>query len=144
MAYCTVADIEKMIPAEAIIQLTDDEGANSVNTGRVNEAITQSDAEIDSYCATRGYVVPFSPIPDIVKKMSVDIAIYNLYSRRVEQIPETRAERYKNAMRQLEGIAKGAITLGEVPEPEQVSGGFVKTNKSYNDRIFTSDTLKEF
>ena len=143
MAYSTLTDIKKLIPEETIIQLTDDEGTGSIDQTRVDEAIAQADAEIDSYCGSR-YTVPFTTIPDIVKKISVDIAIYNLYSRRVEEIPGTRAERYKNAIRQLEGIAKGLISIGEQPEPAAPSQGGVETNKTDDDRTFTKDKLEGF
>ena len=142
MSYSTLTDMKKLIPETAIIQLTDDENTGSVNQARVDEAIAQADAEIDSYCGGR-YTVPFTTVPDIVKKISVDIAIYNLYSRRVEEIPETRAERYKNAMRQLEGIASGKITVGE-PEADVPESGGVKTNTTADDRIFTKDKLTNF
>jgi len=143
MAYSTLTDIKKLIPEEAVIQLTDDEDAGLVNQARVDEAIAQADAEINSYCAAN-YTVPFTTVPAVIKKISVDIAIYNLYSRRVEQIPETRAERYKNAIRQLEGISKGAITLGIDPAPEAVSEGGIKTNKTEDDRTFTKDSMEGF
>src|SRR3990167_2072302 len=142
MPYSTLTDMKKLIPETAIIQLTDDENTGSSDLARVDEAIAQSDAEIDSYCGGR-YTVPFTTVPDIVKKISVDIAIYNLYSRRVEEIPETRAERYKNAMRQLEGIASGKITIGE-PDADVPESGGVKTNTTADDRIFTKDKLSGF
>jgi len=143
MAYCTLEDIKKLLPEEIIIQLTDDENQGVVNQARVDEAIAQADAEIDSYCGSK-YSVPFSTVPDIVKKISVDIAIYNLYSRKVEEIPATRAERYKNAIRQLEGIAKGIISIGEDPEPPRPSEGGSEVNKTTNDRVFTRDKLEGF
>ena len=145
--YSTLADIKKLIPEETIIQLTfdgtEDPNANppvvaAIDEAKVTEAIASADAEIDSYCASN-YTVPFSPVPGIIKKLSVDITIYNLYSRKVEDIPETRAERYKNAIRQLEGIAKGLITLGD-DEGAAEEGG-VETNKTEDDRIFTKDKL---
>mgnify|MGYP001585036095 CR=1 FL=1 len=141
--YSTLTDIKKLIPETAIIQLTDDENAGVVNQTRVDEAIAQADAEIDSYCGGK-YSVPFATVPDIVKKISVDIAIYNLYSRRVEEMPETRSDRYKNAIRQLEGIAKGNISIGEATEPTPATQGGPKTNKADSDRIFTKDTLNGF
>ena len=143
MPYSTVDDIKKLIPEEVLIQLTDDEDLGVINQTRVDEAIAQADAEIDSYCGSR-YSVPFSTVPDIVKKISVDIAIYNLYSRRLEEIPPTRAERYKNAIRQLEGIAKGIISIGEDPEPATPSQGGAETNKTTSDRIFTRDKMEGF
>lgn len=140
--YSALTDIKKLIPETAIIQLTDDENAGTVNEARVNEAIAQADAEIDSYCGGR-YTVPFTTVPDIAKKISVDIAIYNLYSRRVEEIPETRSERYKNAIRQLGDIAKGNISIGEPAADVPESGG-VEINTTTDDRVFTKDSLSGF
>ena len=142
MAYSTLTDIKKLIPEGSIIQLTDDENLGAVNQARVDEAIAQADAEIDSYCGSK-YTVPFTTVPDIVKKISVDIAIYNLYSRRVEEIPETRADRYKNAIRQLEGIAKGLISIGESITPPAETGG-PEANKTDDDRTFTKDNLGNY
>lgn len=143
MPYSTLTDIKKLISEVTVNQLTDDEDTGAVVESRVTEAIAQADAEINSYCGGR-YTVPFSTVPDIVKKISVDIAIYNLYSRKVEEIPETRADRYKNAIRQLEGISKGIISIGESPEPAAISEGGVETNKTESDRTFAKDTLSGF
>lgn len=140
--YSTLTDLKKLIPETVIIQLTDDEDTGSVNQARVDEAIAQADAEIDSYCGGR-YTVPFTTVPDIARKISVDIAIYNLYSRKVEEIPETRSERYKNAIRQLGDIASGKITIGEAEADVPEVGG-VQTNTTAGDRIFTKDTLSNF
>ena len=93
MAYCTQDDIEKLLPEDTVDQLTDDEGTGAQVAARVSEAIAQADAEIDAWCGSR-YSIPFTTVPDIIKKCSVDIAIYNLYSRTQEGIPETRSERY--------------------------------------------------
>ena len=144
MAYSTQTDIEKMLPASDVVDLTDDEGTGAQVAARVSEAITQADAEIDSYCGGR-FTVPFTTVPDIVKKCSVDIAIYNLYSRRVESIPDTRSERYRNAIRQLEGIAKGIISIGEDPEPTASTGAsYAECNKTESDRIFTMTKMRGF
>ena len=142
MSYSNLTDIEKLLPETAIIQLTDDENIGTANETRVNESIAQADAEIDSYCGGR-YTVPFAAVPDIVKKISVDIAISNLYSRRVEEIPETRAERYKNAIRQLGDIASGRISIGE-PGSIVTEAGGVQTNTTMDDRVFTKGTMVSF
>lgn len=143
MAYSTLADIKKAVPEEVLVQLTDDEGFGDVDQGRVDEAIASADEEINSYCGER-YSVPFTTVPGIVKKISVDIAVYNLYSRKVEEAPDIRKERYKSAIRQLEGIAKGTISLGVDPAPSAPSEGGPETNKTDDDRIFTRDKLKGF
>lgn len=144
MAYSTLQDIKKAIPEDTLMQLTDDEGTGSVNASRVAEAIASADATIDSYCASR-YAVPFGTVPAVVKKISVDLAIYDLYSRRVEEIPAARADRYKNAIRLLEGIAKGAITLGLDPAPEaSADASTPECTKTEDDRIVTRTNMEGY
>lgn len=143
MPYSTVDDIKKMLPEELIVQLTDDEATGAINQARADEAIAQADAEIDSYCGER-YGVPLSPVPEIVRKLSVDIAIYNLYSRLVKDMPEVRAERYRSAIRQLEAIAKGNISLGVDSEPKASKSGRAETNKAEDENVFSREKLKGF
>lgn len=143
MGYCTLADIEKAVPEETVVQLTDDEGLGVVDQARVDEAIDQADAEIDAYCAAR-YKTPFSTVPDVVKKLSADIAVYNIYSRKMEDIPAARSERYKNAVRMLEGISKGTVSLGEDPAPEASTEGQQTADITGADRTFSRDKLEDF
>lgn len=143
MAYCTKTDIEKLLPSSVVTQLTDDEGDGTKINERVAEAIASADSEIDTYCG-QVFTVPFAVVPDVIKKASVDIAIYHLYSRRVEQMPETRRDRYKDAIALLTKIAEGKISIGEQPEPASPSDGGVQTNKTSSNRIFTTDSLSGF
>lgn len=128
MAYSTVDDIVKLIPESTLVELTDDGATGSVDEAVAAEAISQADAEIDSYCGGR-YGVPLSPAPELVRKLSADIAIYHLYSRRVAQMPEARRDRYRDAVRLLESIARGTVTLGaaasaaDVTETNRTDGG---------------------
>jgi phage gp36-like protein len=143
MPYSTLEDIRKLMPEEVLVQLTDDEATGSVNQARVDEAIAQADAEVDSYCGGR-YSVPFGTVPDVVRKLSVDIAAYNLYSRRVDEVPESRAERYRDAVRQLEGIARGLISLGVDPAPPSPSETGAETNRAADGNVFTREKLEGF
>ena len=140
MAYCTQTDLEHALPEGNLIALTDDEGAGDVVAERVTEAIASADAEIDGYCAGL-YSVPFATVPALIKKCSVDIAIYNLYSRTMEQIPDTRAARYKDAVHLLEKIAEGLI---ELPPDAAAVGSVHEVSFSGPGRLFTRDKLKGF
>jgi len=143
MPYCTLTDIKKLIPEERLVQLTDDEGVGVVNEARVDEAIAQADMEINAYLGGR-YTVPFSsPVPDIVRKLSMDMAIYHLYSRKLEEIPQTRKDRYDGAIRILKGITEGKISIGEATEPAGESDS-AQVSTSEDDRIFTRDKLSGF
>lgn len=144
MAYSNVDDIKKFLPEDALVQLTDDEGLGSVNQARVEEAINQADAEINSYIGGR-YGVPLSAVPDAVRKLSVDIAVYNLYSRTVQELPEARKERYRNAVRQLEGMSKGLVSLGVNLAPSvQADAVGAETSTETDGRVFDRDKLKGF
>lgn len=143
MAYCELNDIKKMIPETALIQLTDDTGTGVASQDAVNEAIAQADAEINAYCGAK-YSVPFTTVPDVIRKASVDMAIYNLYSRRAEEIPQTRADRYKNVVRLLENISRGTISIGIDPEPAEKSEGASESNRPLCERVFNRDKLRGF
>lgn len=153
MAYCTLDDISKLLPEETIIQLTDDENlkpsaielANTEHApiiARIDEAIEHADAEIDGYCAVK-YSVPLSPVPAVVNKLSVELAIYYLHSRR--SVPEKIEKRYDKAVARLKDVARGLLTLGVDPEPAaSTAADSAQANKKTSDRVFTCDSLKGF
>jgi len=134
MAYCTKTDILEQLEEDVLIQLTDDEDAGIVDDDKVTRAIVDADAEIDSYCGTK-YDVPFTTAPAMIRKMSVDITIYNLYARR-RGAPEDRKERYDDAISFLKDISKGIASLGgDGPSADDDSGPEATTVKS--DRVFS-------
>jgi len=141
MAYSTKSDILEQLDEETLIQLTDDDGQGLVDDDKVTRAIADADATVDAYCQGR-YSVPIDPVPDKVRQVSVDLAIYNLYSRRDDTAPETRKDRNKEAIRFLEKVADGKIDLGSAAPAPETTGDAVDID--YNDRIFTRDKLKGF
>lgn len=143
MSYSSLSDIKKLIPEETIVQLTDDGAIGSIDEAVVNEAIAQADAEIDSYCGGR-YKVPLSPAPNVARKLSADIAIHTLYSRRSDVIPQARLERYRSAVGLLEGISKGTISLGIDPAPPASADNRAETNVEADRNVFSRDSLEGF
>jgi len=140
MPYALQADILEQLDEDILVQLTDDADAGSVDDDMVTRAIADADAEIDGYCGKR-YSVPFSTVPAIIRKFSVDIAIYNLYARR-KGAPDDRKDRYSNAVKFLANVAKGLISLGENdPDSTPASAAPEIDNE---DRIFTRTTMEDF
>ena len=135
MAYCDQDDLENQLSEEELIELTDDAGSGSVDATVLARAIADADAEIDSYCSIV-YSVPFSTVPDIIRKVSVDISIYNLYSRRQFVVPEERKDRYERAVQFLADVAKGMASLGG-DAPSQSDSGLPESTTSKDDRIYT-------
>ena len=141
MPYCTQDDILQQLDEDTLVQLTDDVGIGSVDADVVTRAISDADATIDAYCQGR-YSVPLDPVPGMIRKISVDISIYNLYSRRVDEVPDSRLERYKNAIRFLEKVAAGQISLGAAAPAPETTGNSVDIDQA--DRIFTRDKMEGF
>jgi phage gp36-like protein len=143
MAYCTLADIKDQLEEAILIQLTDDDETDAVDEDRVERAISDADQEIDGYVGSR-HTVPLDPVPPIVRKLSVDVSIYNLYSRR-NNVPELRSERYKNAVRFLEQVAVGKISLGASdPEGSPPRSDAPELSVDNPERLFTRDSMEGF
>jgi len=135
MPYSTQTDLEKHISLADLVQFTDDDNDGNPDTGIISEAISGGDGVIDSYINAR-YTLPLATVPDVVKGISIDLALYNIRRRRPGKIEELFETRYKNAMGFLKDIGKGTASLGIDPEP---SGGSqqVKTGRKASDRTFT-------
>lgn len=129
-SYITKTDIIEAIPQDLLIQLTDDEGLGSVNDSRVDAAIEDAEGEVNGYLSTR-YSTPLSPAPAAVKKFTVDIAVYNLFARRLGA-PEDKETRYRNAIKFFENASKGLVSLGaDAPEPENSSVDFRSGTRAF-------------
>lgn len=138
MAYCTQDDILEQISEETLIQLTDDDNVGEVDADKVARVIANADAEINSYCGMK-YRVPFTIVPPMIRAASVDIAIYNLRSRRMGA-SDTEKERYRERISWLKDVAKGIATLGE-NDPDGVPTEVQAPEISCNGRIFSRETM---
>jgi len=135
MAYCTQADIEEQISAQELTELTDDQDLGEVDQGVLARAIADADAQVDALCGLR-FPVPFSPVPVLVRKASVDLALYHLHARRGGAASAERLRRYQAALDLLEKAAQGLASLGgDSPAPVPDSGPGATTDPG--DRVFT-------
>ena len=137
--YATLDDLQKQLPEDLLIQLTDDVGTGVIDTAVTDSALESADVEIDGYLGER-YTLPLNPVPAIITKQAVDIAVYNLYARR-QGPPEHWQKRYDNVIRFLGSVVKGDISLG-VGDPEGAVEDIAQV--SAQDRVFSRDTLKNF
>ena len=137
MSYCVQSDLLNRISEAALIQLTDKTESDEIDTVAVARAIADADAEIDGYCGSR-HTLPFSPVPVMIRKISVDVAIYNLYGLNPTlTVPEDIKKRYDNATRFLRDVAKGAVSLGADAPPEPADG-LPQATRDKTDRIFST------
>jgi phage gp36-like protein len=144
MNYCTIDDLQKIVPEQDLIELTDDMiPAESVITANVDKAIADAGEMIDGYLRSR-YSLPLTPAPGLINTLACDIAVYRLYARRVKLTPpEGVTERYKNALKLLGQIQKGEISLGAGSSPtSEASNDSVSVSAA--DRLFTRQTMEKY
>jgi phage gp36-like protein len=143
MGYCTLTDMEKLLPSSMLINLsTDTSGATVADTANIAEAIDQADREIDAYLLIAKYSVPMSPIPPLVTNLSTKMAIWNLHLRKYFDNPQWR-ETYKGCLKLLERIAEGKLSLGQEVDgiTQEGSGGHAISSRQQK---FTEAFMEQF
>ncbi len=115
MGYCSLADLQLAIPQQTLIWLSnDDPAAVAMNQAVVDEGLRQAQELVDAHLRGR-YNLPLSPVPSVVKDMTVNLARYWLYARRPEgsDLPDAVTRTYKAALKMLEQIRDGMLTIGD-------------------------------
>ena len=140
--YCTPEDIEKQVSTHTLIQLTNDNPDQvTVDTVVCEEALIYSSTLIDGYLRGK-YTIPLNNHFPLLRIIAIDLSIYRLYSRRIyTDIPESVAQAYKNAIKTLEDLKKGIITLQTEEETNIRTSGEYRTNKTELDRLFNKRVM---
>jgi phage gp36-like protein len=145
MAYSSDSDLLKEMSTLELAVLTGDTTGTTVNTTRTSNARENADALINSYLHQR-YTVPFaSPVDAIIKKLSVDLTIANLYESAYSKtvVPSTVLYRRQNAIKLLQDIQEGNVSVMSL-----ASGSITPTpifsNKSNVERTFPDSVLDAF
>ena len=141
--YHSLSDlVPAYLPELDLVQLTNDDGGESVDTDVYEGQRAKADGEIDGYLGHR-YTVPLSSVPELVSDLSARLTVYRLYRRRYPtDTPESVVKDYQMAVRLLRDLAKGIPTLGvqPVPSPNTERTGRVVTHSS----VFSRSSLRGF
>ena len=142
--YCTAEDLEIQLGKEPLIQLTNDNcEQNFIDAVVCEEAILYSSTLIDGYLRGR-YNLPLNTQFPLLRVVAMDLSTYRLYSRRImTEIPEVVCDAYKNAIKTLENLQKGIITL-ETQDNQTLQNGEYRSNKTELDRLFNKGRLSEY
>ncbi len=107
--YAELADVYLLLDEDTLITLTDDEGMEAVNPGRVEAALTAASETIDSYLPDE-YVIPLDPVPARITTICCQIGGYLLHVRR-DMVSDIWQTQYNDAIRWLEKVQAGEIEL---------------------------------
>jgi phage gp36-like protein len=133
MGYCEIEDVKAIMTEEDLKFYTNSDE-------EVLSAIEDASAEIDAYLTGR-FEVPLKKVPAIIKKICADITVWNLVSRKQRtEAPQVILERYKAAVKLLEKLAKGEITLAvERPHVTSFRGRVYSPSQ-----VFTRESMEGF
>lgn len=146
MAYATVAEFKAGMSQDDLLRLTDFEGdTDTVNDSRIQAALDDASAVIDSYIAKPLGGRVLNPVPRILNVVCRDLALYRLYinighGTGNESVTGLRDD----ALRYLKSVAAGDVALGDgtgVPA-EATSPGVAMTDGP--DRLLTRDSLRGY
>ncbi len=141
MTYAVQQDLVDRFGAESLAQLTDRDTGQVIDADVLGRALSDADAEIDSYLAAR-YGLPLASVPGILVRIAADIARYRLFADRAT---EAVRKRYEDAVRDLKLISAGTIVIdGAVSAalaPAERGGAVVQRSP---DALFGSGTLASY
>jgi predicted phage terminase large subunit-like protein len=106
--YATATDLHARMQARLIAELSGSDDGEPVAV-RVDQALADAAAEIDSYLAAR-FAVPVAPVPGVLIRLACDIAIYRLFETARED-----ADRYGNTVH-VWGEQEGGSAGKEISE----------------------------
>jgi phage gp36-like protein len=110
--YATTADMVLAFGERECVSLTDRSFLGEIDAVVMTAKLQQASAEIDSYLSGR-YVTPWTDTPRVLVGRCCDIARYLLCGAGTQMTDEIRL-RYEDAIRYLERVADGRITLGKL------------------------------
>lgn len=143
MAYSDLSALQQRMPEQTLIDLSDDIGAGAIDQEVVDRAIADADTEIDSYLAGR-YPVPVEPVPALLQRLSLDLAVEIFYGRRPDlDMPEAVKAAARNARALLARIAAKDAHLPGVAEMD--NSGSVAAGAMFigSGRLFSREKLKD-
>jgi len=136
--YVTLAELIERFGETVLKQLADRDGDDAIDTDVTDRAIADAAALIDGYLKVR-YQLPLASVPPMLKPIAADIVFYHLHPHGA---PEEVRNRYRDAIRQLEGLAKGTLRL-DVDGAEPTAPGERPKVQSAT-RLFLRDDMEGF
>ena len=140
MAYASVADMVARFGDLEVIELTDRSHSGQIDEAVAKIALEDATAEIDAYLGR--FRRPFYDVPPILKRLCCDIARYRLLGADAQETEPAR-NRYRDAIRLLEQVRDGKMTLGLDTAQQPVgTGATIKINNGR--RMFAPGSLDDY
>jgi phage gp36-like protein len=137
--YAIQADLENRFGAEELAQRSDRINGSVIDVAVIDRALSDAEAEINAYLASR-YQLPLASTPPVLVRLACDIALYRL----CDVPPDEVRKRYEDAVRDLKRAADGVLVIdGASPlAASPVSSGGIASKTPA--RIFGAGDLADY
>jgi len=142
MAYSVSTDIINALSSDTVAQLTDDTDGTTIDQSILTETIANADSFINSYLRQQ-HSVPISPVPAMVKTLSIQVASKYLFDRRTHAEDSQVKDNYEKALEKLKQIAEHSLQIDD-DDSVASQGTFWRANKDSDDQTYTDDELDKF
>ena len=138
--YIGQSDLQLRMTSDELVQLADFDQDGTADSTVIARAISDAESLVDSYVGART-TVPLTTVPDHVKTLAVNLAIYYLHLGR-RSVTEDIRNQYEDDLRQLRDIAAGKATLGDAGE--QAGQSHPTPRYDGETRIYSRDDLEQW
>lgn len=141
MSYVTAQHLSDRFGLDELIQVTNptDPTATTVNATRVDQAVADIGALIDAKLGAR-YAMPLVTVPLVLLNIAADLVRARLYD---DRIPDRLADREKAALKLLDQIADGTLSLG-LDAAAQATPPSDGPQYFSGNATFTADSLRDY
>ncbi|MFN7000267.1 phage protein Gp36 family protein [Thermaurantiacus tibetensis] len=137
--YLTIEDFVARTGIDEAVRLTDEAGAGAIDARRLDAALLDAEAEVNSYLAVR-YAVPLAPpAPPPVPALVFDLALARLYRG---ELPDGVAQKRDAARAILKDLAAGKAVLAGAAAPSAASPAPVVVRPA--ERVFGRLRLRSY
>lgn len=142
MAYATLADITTLQGEDALLLVATDPETGTVAIAAVERALVSATSLIDTHVGVR-YRVPLVVVPELMRDICIDIALYKLSGVGTGLNDEART-RYEDALALLKRIAEGKANLDLPPTATEAPVRAGRAAIVAGRRMFTRDKLRGY
>lgn len=116
MAYIDSDYIKARVDDSTLGKLTKEKGGSSPDESLIASKISDAEVRVNSSIGNR-YDVPLTTVPDKIKQITFDIALYLIYrTHRTHKMDEEIKWAYERALKELDRIEDGRTKLIGVSE----------------------------
>ena len=137
--YLSLEAFIQRVGVDEAVRLTDEAGTGTIDAARLDAALQDAQALVDSYLGAR-YQVPLSlPAPAPIPTLTFDLAVARLYRG---ELPAGVEAKRDEAVRLLKDLAAGKAAIPVAPAPTTTSPAPVLVEP--HDRLFTRKRMGGF